>query len=124
MIGTLTGSIFVFWFTNLIGKPSQKHGIPFPVFLRISMGLNGARYVSLLRGLVGVFMFGIQTYFLSKSISYLIRIAIYSIDNSFLDKDLFAIFFFGLNIIDWLSFISAMLIQIFLYLQRLKKIKN
>ncbi len=115
LIGTLTGSIFVFWFTNLIGKPSQKHGIPFPVFLRISMGLNGARYVSLLRGLVGVFMFGIQTYFLSKSISYLIRIAIYSIDNSFLDKDLFAIFFFGLNIIDWLSFISAMLIQIFLF---------
>ena len=52
---------------------------PFPVMLRMSMGLNGARYLSLLRSIVGIFMFGIQTYFISKSITYLTRIIIYYI---------------------------------------------
>ena len=86
-LGSLFGSLLVVIFANLIGKPSQKHGIPFPVFLRISMGVNGARYVALLRGLVGIFMFGVQTYFLSKSFGYLIRMLFFSLDNTFLDQD-------------------------------------
>ena len=64
--GSLIASYFVYILANLIGKPSQKHGLPFPVILRASMGVNGARYVALLRGLVGVFMFGVQTFFISK----------------------------------------------------------
>ena len=44
LLGTLIGSFFVYLFANLIGKPSQKYGIPFPVFLRTSMGIQGARY--------------------------------------------------------------------------------
>ena len=84
-LGCLTGTFFVYLFANLIGKPSQKHGIPFPVFLRISMGVRGAKFVGILRGLVGVFMFGVQTYFLSKSFGYLIRILLFSIDNTILD---------------------------------------
>ena len=66
LTGCIIGSILVYIFSNLIGKPSQKHGIPFPVFLRLSMGVYGARYVAILRGLVGIFMFGVQTYFISK----------------------------------------------------------
>ena len=57
LIGCILGSILVYLFSNLIGKPSQKHGIPFPVFLRLSMGVYGAKYVSMLRGIVGIFMF-------------------------------------------------------------------
>ena len=75
--GTLIGSLLVYLFANLIGKPSQKHGIPFPVLLRTSLGVTGAKYFALSRGVVGIFMFGIQTYFLSKAIGYLIRILIF-----------------------------------------------
>ena len=35
LLGTLIGSFFVYIFANIIGKPSQKHGIHFPVLLRI-----------------------------------------------------------------------------------------
>ena len=79
------------------------------------MGVNGAKYVSLFRGIVGIFMFGIQTYFLSKSIGYLIRISIYIFDNTFLDKDLFLIFFLQMNIVDWFSLIIAIILQFFLF---------
>ena len=34
--GTILGSIFVYFFSNLIGKPSQKYGLPFAVLLRSS----------------------------------------------------------------------------------------
>ena len=113
--GSLIGTLFVYLLANLIGKPSQKHGIPFPVLLRTSLGFNGAKYFALLRGLVGIFMFGVQTYFLSKAFTYLIRISIFSIDKSILDQDVFLIFLLGLNIIDWASFIIAILLQVFLF---------
>ena len=113
--GTFVASLMVVFLTNLIGKPSQKHGIPFPVFLRTSMGIFGAKYVAILRGLVAIFMFGVQTFFLSKSIGYLIRISLFSIDSTFLDKEIFTLFFYGLNIIDWFSFVFAIFLQIYLF---------
>ena len=60
-------------------------------------------------------MFGIQTYFLSNAFSYLIRIIIFSIDSSLLDQDIFLIFFLGLNIIDWVSIVIAILLQTILF---------
>ena len=65
LFGSIIGSLFVYIFSNLIGKPSQKFGLPFSVLLRSSLGVHGAKYFGFLRGIVGIFMFGIQTYFLS-----------------------------------------------------------
>ena len=115
LFGSLLGSFFVYLFANLIGKPSQKSGIPFPVFLRTSFGIKGAKYLALIRGVVGVFMFGIQTYFLSKMVSYLIRIGLFSYDSALLGQDIFLIFLLGLNIIDWVSFLITILFQAFLF---------
>ena len=112
-VGCLIGSFFVYIFSNLIGKPSQKHGIPFVVFLRTSIGIHAAKYLGLIRGLVGIFMFGVQTYFLSKAFSYLIRISLFSIDKTILDQDIFLTFLLGLNIIDGFAFLLAILLQIF-----------
>ncbi len=115
LFGTVLGALLVFLFSNLIGKPSQKFGLPFVVILRSSLGVRGAKFFGLFRGLVGIFMFGIQTYFLSKAIGYLIRIIFFSFDASFLDKEIFLIFLLSLNIIDWSSIIFAILVQVFLF---------
>ena len=115
LFGSLVGSFFVYLFANLIGSPSQKSGLPFPVILRTSLGINGAKFFAVLRGLVGLFMFGIQTYFLSKLFSYLIRISIFSYDSTIMDQDFFLVFLLGLNIVDWLSFIFTIMLQGFLF---------
>jgi len=115
LFGTLIGSFFVYLFANMIGKPSQKYGLPFPVILRSSLGVNAAKYFALLRGLVGILMFGIQTYFLSRLFSYLIRISIFSFDSTILDQEIFLVFLLGLNLIDWTAFISTVVIQGFLF---------
>ncbi|MDC1154128.1 cytosine permease [Candidatus Pelagibacter sp.] len=113
--GTILGSFLVYFFSNLIGKPSQKFGVPFTVLLRSSLGFKGAKYFGLLRGLVGIFMFGVQTYFLSKALGYLIRILIFSIDTSLLNKDIFLVFTLGMNIIDWISFITVIIFQTLIF---------
>ena len=115
LFGTLIASILVYFLANLIGKPSQKYGLPFPVILRSSLGIKGAKYFGLFRGLVGIFMFGIQTYFLSRLFSFLIRICIFSFDNTFLDNEIFLVFLLGLNIIDGVAFIIAIFLQAYLF---------
>jgi len=113
--GTIFGSLLVFIFSNWIGKPSQKFGLPFVVLLRSSLGIKGAQYFGLLRCLVGIFLFGIQTYFLSKAFGYLIRIALFSVDPSILDQQIFLTFFLGMNLIDWLAITIAIIFQGFLF---------
>ena len=41
LFGTLIGSLLTYFFANLIGKPSQKYGLPFSVILRSSLGIKG-----------------------------------------------------------------------------------
>ena len=113
--GTILGSFLVYLFSNFVGKPSQKFGLPFAVLLRSSLGFRGAKYFGLLRGLVGIFMFGIQTYFLSKAFGYLIRILIFSIDSSLLNNDIFLVFLLGHNIIDWISFTVVIIFQTLIF---------
>ena len=113
--GTILGSLLVYFFSNLIGKPSQKFGLPFAILLRSSLGFRGAKFFALIRSTVGIFMFGIQTYFISKAIGYLIRILIFTIDNSLLDQEIFLTFLLGLNIIDWISFTLAIIFQALIF---------
>ena len=125
--GTILGSFLVYIFCNLIGKPSQKFGLPFAVLLRSSLGFNGAKFFGLLRSLVGIFLFGIQTYFLSKLVVYLIRIVIFSIDNTLLDQEILLTFLLGLNIIDWISILLVIVFQTMLFsigMQYNKKLIN
>ena len=113
--GCLFAAFLVYFFSNLIGKISQTSGLSFPVVLRISMGFNGARYIGMIRCLVGVFMFGVQTFFISKSIGYLIRISIYQIDQQLINSEIFLLFFFGLNLIDFISLILTLVMQFYLF---------
>ena len=113
--GCLIAVFLVFILTNIIGKTSQSTGLPFPVILRLSMGLNGARYIGMLRALVGIFMFGIQTFFISKSLGYLFRILLYQIDNQILTNEYLLIFIFGLNPLDWFSLFITLLFQLYLF---------
>ena len=113
--GSLFGAILIYLFSNLIGKPSQKYGLPFVVLLRSSLGFRGAKYFGLIRCLVGIFLFGIQTYFLSKVFGYLIRVVIFYFNPSLLDLDLFLIFFLAMNLIDWCAIILSIILQSLLF---------
>ena len=60
-------------------------------------------------------MFGIQTFFISKSIGFLIRISIFSTKKDLLENELLNKFFFELSTIDWFALFLASIIQFFLF---------
>ncbi len=122
--GTLFAGLIVFFLSNLIGSISQSSGLPFPVILRLSMGFSGARYLGLIRALIGIFMFGVQTFFISKSLGYIFRIILFKIDSQLLNHEILLIFFFGLNAIDFLSLILCLITQFILFTKRASFNKN
>ena len=68
----ILAGFFIMWLVNLSGKPSVKHGIPYPVFARVSMGVHGANFPAMVRGIVAMFWYGAQTYFASTAVALLI----------------------------------------------------
>ena len=59
------GAALVFNFMNLSGYMGQRTGVPFPVISRISFGIHGAQIPALIRAVIAIAWFGIQTYLAS-----------------------------------------------------------
>ena len=102
----ILAGFFIMWLVNLSGKPSVKHGIPYPVFARVSMGVHGANFPAMVRGIVAMFWYGAQTYFASTAVSLLIT----GVTGASGSGD-----FLGMNNIQWISFIFVAVFQIILF---------
>ena len=72
LLSMTAGITIVYFLMNLIGRPSQKYGIPFPVVARLSFGVMGANLAATVRGIVGIVWYGVQTYFASKAVQVLV----------------------------------------------------
>ena len=72
LISMTVGIMAVYFLMNLIGRPSQRCGIPYPVVARISFGVLGANLGAVVRGIVGIVWYGVQTYFASKAVATLL----------------------------------------------------
>src|ERR1700754_4242886 len=72
LLSMIVGIGLVYFLMNLIGRPSQKYGIPYPVVARMSFGVMGANLAAILRGIVGIVWYGVQTYFASKAVQVLV----------------------------------------------------
>ncbi|OLF39165.1 MULTISPECIES: NCS1 family nucleobase:cation symporter-1 [unclassified Psychrobacter] len=114
MAAIICSGFIVMWMVNLTGKPSVKYGIPFPVLVRASMGINGANLPAILRAIIGIFWYGVQTYFASTAVAILLAIFIGSPDTTFL----------GLNSTAWIAFVIVWVFQILLFWAGIEPIKH
>ncbi|QGF23370.1 NCS1 family nucleobase:cation symporter-1 [Raineyella fluvialis] len=62
------GIALVFLLMNLSGWAGQKYGIPYPVLARISFGTLGSNVPALIRALVAIAWYGIQTWLASRAV--------------------------------------------------------
>jgi len=62
------GIIAVYFLMNLIGRPSLRTGVPYPVIARVSFGIFGANVAALTRAVIGIVWYGVQTFLASKVI--------------------------------------------------------
>ena len=68
LIALLVGITIVYFLCNLVAKPSQLTGVPYPVICRIVFGVLGANIPAIIRGLIAVAWYGIQTYLASAAL--------------------------------------------------------
>ncbi|MBE0405053.1 NCS1 family nucleobase:cation symporter-1 [Halomonas citrativorans] len=115
MAAIILAGVIVMYLVNLTGKPSVKYGIPFPVMVRASMGVRGANLPAMLRAIVGIFWYGVQTYFASTAVALLITAFIGAGSGTT---------FLGLSGVAWVSFVIVWLFQIAIFWQGIERIKH
>jgi NCS1 family nucleobase:cation symporter-1 len=118
LISMVVGIMAVYFLMNLIGRPSQKYGIPYPVVARLSFGVMGANLAATVRGVVGIVWYGVQTYFASKAVQVLIITIIPS--SAALTHDSF----FGLSTLAWASFLFMWFFQLVIFLSGMETIRK
>nr|WP_236700598.1 NCS1 family nucleobase:cation symporter-1 [Allosalinactinospora lopnorensis] len=106
--GIVLAGFIVMFLVNLTGKPSVKYGIPYPVMARASMGVRGAQFPALVRGIVAIFWYGVQTYFASTAIALLIT-AVFGAGSEAT--------FLGMSAVGWLSYLIVAVFQLALFLR-------
>ena len=114
-LAIILAGFFIMWLVNLSGKPSVKHGIPYPVFARVSMGTTGANFPAMTRGIVAMFWYGAQTYFAATAVALLFRA---------LGADGGGSEFLGMDGTMWISFIIVAGFQVWLFWNGIELIRR
>jgi NCS1 family nucleobase:cation symporter-1 len=72
LVSLVVGITIVYFFCNLVAKPSQQTGVPYPVINRAAFGVLGANVPAIIRGLIAVAWYGIQTYLASAALDVVV----------------------------------------------------
>ncbi|MET1071267.1 MAG: cytosine permease, partial [Umezawaea sp.] len=72
LVSLLVGIGIVYFFCNLVAKPSQATGVPYPVICRTVFGVLGANVPAIIRGAIAVAWYGIQTYLASAALDVVV----------------------------------------------------
>ena len=68
LVSLVIGICIVMVFCNLVAKPSQVTGVPYPVINRAIFGVRGANLPAIIRGCIAIAWYGVQTYLASTSL--------------------------------------------------------
>lgn len=118
LLSMVVGITIVYFLMNLVGRPSQKYGIPFPVFARMAFGVMGANLAAIVRGIVGIVWYGVQTYFASKAVEVLVITLLPSA------ADLTHNSVIGLSTLGWASFLFMWFFQLVIFLAGMESIRK
>ena len=61
LVSLVIGIMIVMVFCNLVAKPSQMTGVPYPVINRAIFGVKGANIPAIIRGCIAIAWYGVQT---------------------------------------------------------------
>ncbi|MGA2891924.1 MAG: NCS1 family nucleobase:cation symporter-1 [Xanthobacteraceae bacterium] len=118
LVSMAVGITAVYFLMNLIGRPSQKYGIPYPVVARMSFGVMGANLAAIVRGVVGIVWYGVQTYFASKAVEVLV-ITLWPSAEALRHGGML-----GLSPLGWGSFLFMWLFQLLIFLNGMETIRK
>src|SRR3954454_19939637 len=104
-VAMLVGIGFVYVFMLMSGRAGQRTGVPFPVVGRIAFGVRGANLAALIRAVIGIAWYGIQTYLSSISLQVLL-LGIWPGLASLTERTVI-----GLSVFGWICFVALSVLQ-------------
>ncbi len=121
LVSLLVGILIVQAFCNLVAKPSQVTGTPYPVICRAPFGVRGANIPAIIRGLIAVAWYGIQTYlassaFLILALKFFPGLAPYT--------DAATSGFVGLSAVGWGCFMFLWVVQAIVFWRGMEAIRS
>ncbi|MDA3627060.1 NCS1 family nucleobase:cation symporter-1 [Saccharopolyspora sp. WRP15-2] len=102
----------------LAGRMGVETGIPFPVMARISFGVWGANLPALIRAVIAIAWYGIQTYLASLAVVVLLL----RIDpglSAWQDRS-----FLGLSLLGWACFLLLWVLQLFVVTRGMEAVRR
>jgi NCS1 family nucleobase:cation symporter-1 len=120
LVSLLVGIVIVQFFCNLVAKPSQVTGTPYPVVCRSSFGVKGANIPAIIRGSIAVAWYGIQTY-LASSAFMVVALKFFPGLAPYADLSLHG--FAGLSTLGWACFMLLWIVQAFVFWRGMEAIK-
>jgi NCS1 family nucleobase:cation symporter-1 len=116
LICLLVGIVIVMYLTNWVAKPGVDLGVPYPVVCRLSFGVYGANIAAIIRGLIAVAWYGIQTYVASKALIVVVlkffpEYAVYE-----------HVHFLGLSYLGWFAFLTMWICQFLVFYRGMRAI--
>ncbi|MBS1696399.1 MAG: NCS1 family nucleobase:cation symporter-1 [Actinobacteria bacterium] len=121
LIALLVGIVIVNIFCNLVAKPSQQAGVPYPVVCRSSFGVLGANIPAIIRGLIAVAWYGIQTYLASAALD-VVLLKLFPGLAPYADVDVYG--FAGLSLLGWGSFMLLWVLQACVFWRGMESIRK
>lgn len=120
LIALLIGIGIVQIFCNLVAKPSQMTGTPYPVICRASFGVKGANIPAVVRGLIAVAWYGIQTYLASAALT-VVALRFYPELMPYADVKRYG--FAGLSALGWSAFMTLWVLQALVFWRGMEAIR-
>lgn len=116
-VALLLGIVIVQLCANLVAKPSQVSGVPYAVISRQAFGVYGANIPALIRGVIAVSWYGIQTWLASNALMLMLLKFFPSL------APLTTTSFVGLTTIGWICFGFMWVLQVLVFWKGMNAIK-
>ncbi|MGV9336562.1 NCS1 family nucleobase:cation symporter-1 [Nocardia sp. NPDC003726] len=121
LVALLIGITLVYFFCNLVAKPSQMTGVPYPVICRSAFGVRGANIPAIIRGLIAVAWYGIQTFLASAALDVVLvklfpSLAPYAVASDY--------GFLGLSLLGWGSYLTLWVVQACVFWRGMESIRR
>ena len=114
----LIGTGILYFGMNWAGRMGQQTGVPFPVLARISFGVWGANIPALIRAVIAICWYGIQTYLASTAVLVLL-LRIHPALQPWQDQS-----FLGLSLLGWACFVSLWVLQLLVILRGMEAVRR
>ncbi|WP_445116507.1 NCS1 family nucleobase:cation symporter-1 [Acinetobacter sp. WZC-1] len=113
----IIGIVIVQLCANLVARPSQLSGVPYAVIARQAFGVYGARIPALIRGLIALSWYGIQTWLASNAL--MLMLLKFFPELAPLTQSSFA----GLSAIGWICFVFMWILQALVFWKGMQAIR-